>query len=164
MTRFNIVAAVATPLVIVASLAHAEPVKFEALVSQKEAIRLDFTDPSKRFFLMVRREGRSEGHGPLAGATVQEFGVHEVVPGVGGEPRGYLEFVTADGSKAYLKWIIHAVFVPGPDGKPKLLGNGAWEVSAGTGKLEQLKGAGRLSLGFPGPTDRRFMMEGELVQ
>jgi hypothetical protein len=163
MSRLSIVGAIATPLLIATSLARAEPVKFEAVVAQKEAIRLDFADASKRFFLMVRREGRSEGQGPLAGATVQEFGVHEVVPGVGGEPRGYLEFVTTDG-KAYLKWVIHAVFVPGPDGKPKLLANGVWEVSGGTGKLEKLKGAGRFNLQLPGPIDRRFVMEGELVE
>ena len=93
MTRFSKFTAVATPLLIAASLVQAEPVKFEAVVAQKEAIRLDFADASKRFFLMVRREGKTEGQGPLAGATVQEYGAHDVVPGVGGEPRGYLEFV-----------------------------------------------------------------------
>ena len=164
MNRFRTIAVLATPLVLIASLVQAEPVKFEALVAQKEAIRLDFADASKRFFLMVRREGKSEGQGPLAGATVQEYGVHDVVPGVGGEPRGYLEFATTDGSKAYIKWIIQAVFVPGPDGKPKLLDNGVWQVVGGTGKLEKLKGAGTFRLRFPGPTDRRFVMEGELVQ
>ena len=164
MSRFSMITAVATPLLIVASLAQAGPVKFEALVAQKEAIRLDFTDASKRFFLLVRREGKSEGQGPLASATVQEYGVHDVVPGVGGEPRGYLEFSTTDGSKAYIKWVIQVVFVPGPDGKPKLLDNGVWQVIGGTSKLEKLKGAGTFRLQFPGPTDRRFVMEGELVQ
>jgi hypothetical protein len=164
MSRFNTITAVATPLLVAASFAQAEPVKFEAAVAQKEAIRLDFQDSSKRFFLMVRREGKSEGQGPLASATVQEYGAHDVVPGVGGEPRGYLEFTTADGSKAYLKWIIQAVFVPGSDGKPKLLDNGVWQVVGATGKLEKLKGAGTFRLQFPGPTDRRFVMEGELVQ
>ena len=86
------------------------------------------------------------------------------MPGVGGQPQGYLAFVTADGSNAYLKWIIHASFIPGPDGKPKLLGNGVWQVAGGTGKLANLKGAGTFSLQFPSPTDRRFVMEGELVQ
>jgi hypothetical protein len=164
MTRFRSIAAVAALLLFVAALVQAEPVKFEALVAQKEAIRLDFADASKRFFLMIRREGKSEGEGPLANATVQEYGAHDVVPGVGGEPRGYLEFTTTDGSKAYMRWIIHAVFVPGPDGKPKLLDNGVWQVIGGTGKLEKLKGAGTFRLQFPGPTDRRFVMQGELVQ
>ncbi|WP_287088925.1 hypothetical protein [Mesorhizobium sp.] len=164
MRRFSTITAVATPLLIIASPVQAEPVKFEALVAQKEAIRLDFADASKHFFLLVRREGKSEGQGPLAGATVQEYGAHDVVPGVGGEPRGYLEFTTTDGNKAYIKWVIQAVFVPGPDGKPKLLDNGVWQVVGGTGKLEKLKGAGSFRLLPTGPTERRFVMEGELVQ
>jgi hypothetical protein len=147
-----------------ASLVQAEPVKFDAVVAQKEAIRLDFADASKRFFLLVRREGKTEGQGPLAGTTVQEYGVHDVVPGVGGEPHGYLAFAADDGSKAYIKWEIQAVFVPGPEGKPKLLDHGVWRVIGATGKLEKLKGAGTFRLRFPGPTDRRFVMEGELVQ
>jgi len=154
---------IATLLAAVSS-AEAEPVEFEALVAQKEAIRLDFADASKHIFLLVRREGRSESQGPLAGATVQEYGAHDVVPGVGGEPRGYLEFVKADGDKAYIKWMIQATFVPGPDGKPKLLDNGVWQVMVGTGKLEKVKGAGTFHLVPTGPTERRFVLKGELIQ
>jgi hypothetical protein len=146
------------------SAAQAEAVKFEAPVSQKEAIKLDFADGSKHFFLLVRREGKSEGQGPLADASVTEYGAHDIVPGVGGEPRGYLEFANADGDKAYIKWTIQAVFVPGPDGKPKLLDNGVWQVVSGTGKLAKLKGAGTFHLVPTGPTDRRFFLEGELDQ
>jgi len=164
MSRFSTIIAVATPLLMVTPFVQAEPVKFDALVAQKEAIRLDFADASKHFFLLVRREGKSEGEGPLAGATVQEYGAHDIVPAVGGEPRGYLEFTTTDGNKAYIKWVIQAVFVPGPDGKPKLLDNGVWQVIGGTGKLEKLKGAGTFHLLPTGPTERRFAMEGELVQ
>ena len=147
-----------------ASLARAEPVKFDALVATKESLRLDFADSSKHFFLLVRREGKTEGQGPLAGAAVQEYGAHDVVPGVGGEPRGYLEFTKADGDKAYIRWMIQAVFVPGPDGKPKLLDNGVWQVVGATGKLEKLKGAGSFRLIATGPTERRFALEGELVK
>jgi hypothetical protein len=146
------------------SIALAESVKFDALVTQKEALRLDFADSSKHFFLLVRREGKSEGQGVLADATVQEYGAHDIVPGVGGEPRGYLEFAKADGDKAYIKWTIQAVFVTGPDGKPKLLDNGVWQVVGGTGKLERLKGAGTFHLVPTGPTERRFALEGELIQ
>jgi hypothetical protein len=139
-------------------------VKFDAVVSDKEAIRLDFADPSKHLFRLVRREGKTEGQGPLSGAAVQEYGAHDVIPGVGGEPRGYLEFTNADGDKAYIKWTIQVSFVPGPEGKPKLLDNGVWQVVGGTGKLEKLKGAGTLRLIATGETERRFVMEGELVQ
>jgi len=164
MSRFSTITVVAAPLVIVAPFVQAEPVKFDALVAQKEAIRLDFADASKHFFLLVRREGNSEGQGALAGATVQEYGAHDIVPGVGGEPRGYLEFTKQDGNKAYIRWVIQAVFVPGPDGRPKLLDDGVWQVVGGTGKLEKLKGAGTFHLQPTGPTERRFVMEGELVQ
>ncbi|MER9893781.1 hypothetical protein NKJ40_17185 [Mesorhizobium sp. M0119] len=78
------------------SFAGAEPVKFDALVTQKEAIRLDFADASKHFFLLVLREGKSESQGALAGTAVQEYGAHDIVPGVGGEPHGYLEFTKGD--------------------------------------------------------------------
>ena len=81
-----------------------------------------------------------------------------------GEPRGYLEFATADGDKAYIKWTIQAVFVPGSDGKPKLLDNGVWQVVSGTGKLEKLQGAGTFHLIPTGPTERRFVLDGELVR
>src|SRR5260370_10032313 len=151
MSRFSMITAVATPLLIVASFVQAESVKFEAPVSQKEAIRLDFADGSKHFFLLVRREGKSEGQGPLADANVTEYGAHDIVPGVGGEPRGYLEFTKADGDKAYIKWTIQAVFVPGADGKPKLLDNGVWQVGSGTGKLAKLKGRGSFHPSPPGP-------------
>jgi hypothetical protein len=164
MSRIGTIAVISMSILGLSSVVQAEQVKFEAHVAQKEAIRLDFVDASKRFFLMVRREGKTEGQGPLAGANVQEYGVHDVVPGVGGEPHGYLEFAAPDGSKAYLKWTIQAVFVPGLDGKPKLLDNGIWQVVGGTGRWEKLKGAGTFRLRFPGPTDRRFVMEGELAQ
>ena len=157
-------AVIALPTVFAVSAAQAEPVKFEALVAQKEAIRLEFADASKHFFLLVRREGKSQGQGPLADATVQEYGAHDIVPGVGGEPRGYLEFATSDGDKAYVKWTIQAVFVAGPDGKPKLLDNGVWQVVGGTGKLEKLQGAGTFHLVPTGPTERRFVMDGELIR
>lgn len=146
------------------STAKAETVKFEALVAQKEALRLDFADGSKQFFLLVHRGGKSQGQGILADATVEEYGAHDIVPGVGGEPRGYLEFTKTDGDKAYIKWTIQAIFVPGPDGKPKLLDNGVWQVVSGTGKLAKLKGAGTFHLVAIAPTERRFVLEGELVQ
>ena len=154
----------ALPLLIATTPVHAEAVKFDAVVSQKEAIRLDFSDASKHFFLLVRREGKADGEGPLAGASVQEYGAHDVIPGVGGDPRGYLEFTKADGDKAYIKWTIQVSFIPGPDGKPKLLDNGVWQVVGGTGKLEKLKGGGTFHLIPIGATERRFVMEGELIQ
>jgi len=161
VTQLTLIAALAVGA---ASMARAEPVKFDALVARKEAMQLNFADQSKRYLLLVRQEGKTEGKGPLAGATVQDYSAHDIVPGVGGEASGYLEFTTADGSKAYIKTVLQAVFVPGPEGKPKPLPDGVWKVIGATGKLEKLKGAGTFRLGFPSPTERRFVMEGELVQ
>jgi len=142
--------------------ALAEPLSVEAVMSPKEQLRLDFEDGSKHFLLMVRREGAAAGQGLFDGASVVEFGAHDIQPGVGGDPRGYLVLTAADGAIAYLKWQVRAVFVPGPEGKPMLLDNGFWEVVGGTGRFEGLKGAGTLHIKPVTKTDRRFILEGEL--
>ena len=146
-----------------APAAIAAPMKVEAVVTTKEQIRLDFADESKHLVAMVRREGKATGQGPLAGAAVTEYGTHDVVPGVGGEPSGYLVFATPEGDIAYVKWLIHLVYVPGPDGKPAPLYNGVWEVVGGTGKFKMVRGAGTLHIKPVSPTDRNFILEGELV-
>lgn len=146
-----------------ASATRAEEMKVEAVVTPKEQMRLDFEDESKHFVLLVRREGQATGQGPLAGAIVTEYGMHDVVPGMAGNAGGYLAFSRPDGSKAYVKWELSAVFIPGPEGKPKLLDNGFWQVVGATGGFKGLKGAGTLHLKPTSPTDRRFILEGELV-
>lgn len=143
--------------------ATAADLNVEALMSPKEQMRLDFADTSKHFVLMVRREGKAAGQGLLAGASVTEYGMHDIIPGVGGEPRGYLVFAMPDGDIAYVKWLVRAVFVPGPDGKPKLFDNGLWEVAGGTGKFKGLQGAGTLNIKAASPTDRQFILKGEIT-
>jgi hypothetical protein len=148
---------VAVPTAVAASI------KVEAVVTPKEQIRLDFADGSGHFVLMVKREGKATGSSPLAGAAVSEYGRHDIVPGVGGDPSGYLVFTTPSGDSAYVKWLVRAVFVPGPDGKPMLLDNGVWEMVGGTGNFKGLKGAGILHIKPVSSTDRNFILEGELV-
>jgi hypothetical protein len=140
----------------------ASPLKIEAVMSPKEQIQLDFADGSKHFVLMVKREGKVTGNGLLAGTSVTEYGRHDITPGVGGDPSGYLVFTKEDGSIAYIKWSVRAVFVPGPDGKPILLDNGVWEVISGTGQFKTLKGAGTLHIKAVSPIDRKFILEGDL--
>jgi len=111
---------------------------------------------------MVRREGSAAGQGLFDGASVVEFGAHDIVPGVGGDPRGYLVVTAPDGAIAYIKWQVRAVFVPGADGKPMLLDNGFWEVAGGTGRFAGLKGAGTLHIKAVNQTDRRFILTGDL--
>ena len=146
------------------SAAVAAPVKVEAVLTPKEQIRLDFADGSRHFVVMVKREGKATGSGPLAGTAASEYGRHDIVPGVSGDASGYLVFAAPDGDIAYVKWLVRAVFVPGPDGKPMVLDNGVWEVvGGGTGKFKGLQGAGTLHIKPVSPTDRNFILEGELV-
>ncbi|MEI7606530.1 MAG: hypothetical protein WCJ64_04005 [Rhodospirillaceae bacterium] len=53
-----------------AGMARAETFKVEATMTPKEQMKLDFKDGTGHFFLMVRREGKAEGSGPLAGAGI----------------------------------------------------------------------------------------------
>ncbi len=165
MNRSLLTAAALVGIVVAGEAALAEEMKVEAVITTKDQVRLDFEDESKHFVALVRREGQASGQAPLAGSTVSEYGMHDVVPGAGGEGRGYLVFSRPDGSKAYIQWQVSAVFVPGPDGKPKLLDNGVWQVVGATGSLKGLKGAGSLHLKpvADRPTDRRFVLEGELA-
>jgi hypothetical protein len=143
--------------------AAAAPVAFEATVETKEQIRLDFADGSKHFVAMVRREGKASGNGPLGESSVAEYGRHDIVPGIGGDPSGYLVFTSAEGHAAYVKYQVRAVYVPGADGKPVLLDGGIWEVVGGAGRFKGLRGAGTLRIRALSPTERRFALEGEMV-
>jgi hypothetical protein len=146
------------------AVAMAADFGLKAVMAPKEQMRLDFADGSKHFLLMVRREGKAAGTGPRAGASVTEYGYHDIVPGDSGDPRGYLVFAVPNGDLAYVKWQVRAVFVPGDDGKPKLLDNGFWEIAGATGQLKGLKGAGTLHIRAVSPSDREFELTGELVQ
>jgi len=153
----------ATLFLTCAASALAAPVNLEAVMTPKEQIRLDFADGSKHFVLMVRREGKATGSELLAGAEVTEHGFHDIIPGDSGDPRGYLTFTSQDGSNVYVKWTVRAVFVPGPDGKPVLLDQGVWEVAGATGKFKGLKGAGTLHIKAVSASDRKFILNGDMV-
>ena len=144
-------------------IANADPLAIQATMVPKEQIKLDFKDGSGHFVLMVRREGTSAGTGLLNGAAMTEYGRHDIVPGVSGDPSGYLVATKGEGNEAYIKWTVRAVFMPGKDGKPELKDNGFWEVVSGTGSFKGLKGAGTLHIKAANPTDRIFILDGELV-
>ncbi len=166
MPRLGLLAAVSLIWLLLQGSAPvlAQEMRVEAVLTPKEQMRLDFEDGSKHFVLLVRREGTAEGNGPLAGAQVVEYGMHDIIPGQAGDPRGYLVFTRDDGARAYVKWQVRAVFVPGEGGKPKLLDNGFWEIAGATGALAGLKGAGTLHIRPASKTDRRFILDGELIQ
>jgi hypothetical protein len=151
----------ATALCTLASgAALAAPMKIEAVVSPKADSKLEFADGSKRFLVSAQREGKAAGSGPLAGATMLEWGLHEVNPATGADVNGYLVFTAVNGDIAYLKYTFRAVPVPGPDGKPRFVANGVWETAGGTGKLKGLRGIGTLEFN---PKERRFVLEGDLA-
>lgn len=146
-----------------AGASQAQPMSLQATLVPKEQIRLDFKDGSGHFVLMVRREGMASGSGLFEGAQIVEYGRHDIVPGVAGDPSGYLVVTKGEGNLAYLKWTVRAVFLPGKDGKPELNDNGFWEVISGTGRFKGLQGAGVLHIRSANPTDRIFILEGQLV-
>ena len=144
--------------------AQAERVKLEAVISVKTESKLELADTSKRYLLATQREGTASGTGPLAGATMLEWGMHDVSPGVGATGSGYLVFTLPSGELAYLRYQFRAVAVVGADGKPQNLINGFWEVAGGTGKLKDLRGAGTVHIAVVLPLARRWILEGDLVQ
>lgn len=148
---------------VIAGPAMAEPVSVRATMVPKEQIKLDFKDGSGHFVLMVRREGVATGVGLLNDAAIIEYGRHDILPGVSGDPSGYLVATKGEGNVAYIKWTVRAIFLPGKDGKPEIHDNGFWEVVSGTGSFKSLKGAGTLHIKSANPTDRIFILEGDLV-
>lgn len=143
--------------------AMADSLNIQATMVPKEQIKLDFQDGSGHFVLMVRREGTASGSGLFADAQFVEFGRHDIVPGVSGDPSGYLVATKGAGNVAYIKWTVRAIFLPGKDGKPELNDNGFWEIVSGTGTFKGLKGAGTLHIKSANPTDRVFILDGNLV-
>lgn len=144
-----------------AGAALAEPVSVEAVMSPQEQMRYDFNDGSGRFVLAVRRTGTAEGTGAFAGASVTEFGWHDIAPPVDGDPRGYLELTTANGDVAVLRFTVRAVFMKGED-RPALFDNGVWELVSGTGQFAGMRGVGALVIKPAGGPDRLFVLDGEL--
>ena len=144
----------------IASGVAAAPMKIEAVIAPKTESKLEFADGSKRYLLATQREGKTSGTGPLAGATMLEWGVHDVDPSTGANANGYLVFTAANGDVAYLKYQFRGVPVPGPDGKPRFVANGFWETVGGTGKLKGLRGVGAVHFN---PRERHWMLEGDLA-
>jgi len=153
-------AAAAALCVLANGAALASPMKIEAVVAPKAESKLEFADGSKRYLLQTQREGKTAGSGPLAGATMVEWGTHDVNPAAGAHVNGYLVFTASDGDIAYLKYQFRAVPVPGPDGKPRFVANGVWETAGGTGKLKGLRGIGAVQFN---PRERRWILEGDLA-
>ena len=87
MTLNKRMAMAAIGLVTLASSAWAEPVSVTAVMVPQEQMKFEMGDDTKHFVLAVRRDGQAEGEGALAGATVTEFGWHDINPPFGGDPK-----------------------------------------------------------------------------
>ncbi|MBU2532856.1 MAG: hypothetical protein KKB37_08945 [Alphaproteobacteria bacterium] len=142
-------------------LMAADAISVKAVMAPKESMKMNFGDGTKHFVLLVRREGEAEGKGLLAGASVTEYGWHDINPPKGADPHGYLQFKAGNGDIANIKWTVRAVFFKG-EKQPKLVDYGHWELVSGTGKFADLTGVGTLTIKPASPTDRLFTLEGEL--
>lgn len=150
-------------LLFVGGPARAAQVEIEAVLATKEQIRLKFEEDSGHFLLLVLRKGNARGSAPFHGATVSEYGVHDVVPGEAGKAHGYLEFTTPNGDKAYIAWRADVVFMPRPDGKTALTVFGSWKLTAGTGTFAGMKGVGSLRIEPADRHKRRFILSGTVT-
>lgn len=154
------VLAIAAAAALAGGRAVADPVSVEVLVEPREQMKYEFGDGSKHFVLAVRREGKAEGSGAFAGATITEIGWHDVNPPISGDPLGYLKVTAPNGDIAVLRWQVKAVFLKGEQG-PALVDYGVWELVRGTGQFEGKRGLGTLIIKpRGGPT--LFILEGEI--
>lgn len=158
--RSSFVLAIAAASAVAGGTALADPVAVEAVLTPQEQMKFDFADGSKHFVLAVQREGTFEGSGIFAGATVTEFGWHDVNYPVSGDPLGYLQLTTENGDVAVLRWTVKAMFMKG-DEKPALFDNGVWELVSGTGQFADKRGVGSLVL-VPAGGPTKFILEGEV--
>ncbi len=161
--KYQMMLAVVLSPILLAAIASAESLDVKAIMNPKEQIYIDLPTLEKHFVLFVKREGKATGRGILNGAELTEYGMHDIRPGLDGSPRGYVVAKLPNGDQAVIQWEVQAVFVPGPDGKPKLLDNGVWRFIGGTGGLEKSKGAGTMHIKAVSPNDREFTFSGEIV-
>ncbi|MFL9966171.1 hypothetical protein PQR02_35245 [Paraburkholderia sediminicola] len=129
-----------------------------------EYTKLVFADGSNRYVALVRRSGKVVSEGIFRGATVQEWGLHEVTlgPDTNGRGTGYLVIARGPGDILYLKTQLRQITVPGKEGESRSAFNGLWEVSGATGKFTGLQGAGTLQINRISESERQWILEGEL--
>ena len=151
----------AIALALGSAAAIGDPIKIEALMAERQHMKLDFADGSRRYVMLMQREGASSGDQLLAGAKVVEFGLHDVTPNGATDTIFYHAFTLPNGDTAYIKSAFRGVTVRGPDGKPRNALNGLWEVVGASGQLKGLKGAGTVRLKRVSKEARQFTFEGE---
>ncbi len=156
LTVFIFCAAIAT-----SSLIQAADLSISAVMTPKQSMKMNFEDGTKHFVLLVNREGTATGTGALADSKVSEYGWHDINPPHGANPQGYLQFKTAKGDIANIKFTIRAVFFKDKK-KPRLSDYGFWELVSGTGQFKNMTGVGYLTIKPASEKDRLFTLNGEL--
>lgn len=131
-----------------------------------EYTKLEFADDSNRYVALVRRSGRVVGEGMLRGATVQDWGFHEVTlgPETDGRGTGYLVISHSPSDIIYLKTQLRQVSLSGKGNEQRSVFTGLWEVSGATGKFKGLKGAGTLRINRLSESERQWILDGEMSQ
>jgi hypothetical protein len=131
-----------------------------------EYTKLEFADGSNRYIALVRRSGKVVSAGVLHGATVQDWGYHEVTlgPDTNGRGAGYLIMTSGPGDLLYLKTQLRQITVPSRGNEPRSVFNGLWEVSGATGKFKGLQGSGTLRIERLSESVRQWILEGELSE
>ncbi|EKF7416845.1 TPA: hypothetical protein MXR76_006387 [Pseudomonas aeruginosa] len=142
---------------------QAEPVKLEATIASKGDVSLEFADGSQHVVRLVQREGQLKGSGPLDGASMLEWGMHDMTLAQGSaDGSGYLVITKSPTDIAYLKFVWRARMSTGDNGQPLPLLAGHWEVVGATGTLKGLSGLGTLRIHVLKGSDRHWVMDGEL--
>jgi hypothetical protein len=154
--------------------ATAEPLNVELLIDLKngapglpnEYTKLNFADGSNRYVALVRRSGKVVGNGPFAGATVQDWGLHEVStkPEITGQGTGYLVISHGDADVVYLKTQTRSMAFPKKGDRQDSIFIGTWEVTGASGKFRGLEGAGTLRVNPLSPSERQWLLTGEVNQ
>lgn len=160
---------------------HADPVKLEFVVNIKTGERgmpnqyekLDLGEGSGRYVAALKQSGKVTSKGLLEGATVLDWGFHEVpteeaaaaswneAEPNGGGP-GYLVFTLPSGDKLTMRLQMHLQYIPQAHGAPRPFIFGLWQIVGASGSLSHLQGTGVIRVERPSAEERLWVLEGEV--
>ncbi|CAB3810173.1 hypothetical protein LMG28614_07219 [Paraburkholderia ultramafica] len=161
--------------------ARADPVKLEFVVNIKTGERgmpnqydkLELGEGSGRYVAVLKQSGKVTSKGLLEGATVLDWGFHEVpteeaaaagwneAEPNGGGP-GYLVFTLPSGDKLTMRLQMHLQYVPQMHGAPRPFIFGLWQIVSASGSLSHLQGTGVIRVERPSSEERLWVLEGEV--
>jgi len=146
------------------SKAQAKAVEFEAVISDVADRTLKFKDDSAHIIRLVHREGKVTGDAPFAGATMKEWGIHDMIfPNEKtyptGDGFGYLIFTQSNGHEFYLKFNWIATAIKDEKGKSSFILSGHWRVEDSSNKMT---GLGTLRINMLSAKERHWTFEGDM--